>query len=149
VMDTPLRTSWKQGIGLRTSPWRLHQASIPEEVRRDAGWRWSDLPLLKADPEGLITANTAEYVRRLDAEYVVLEIWDRPPLRELRDWLREHGELVARCAPGDGPEEERSFLIQYDRGIYGGEVNWVARSFSVDRLGTVIEIYRVLDPTVH
>jgi hypothetical protein len=67
-------------------------------------------------------------------------------VREIRGWISTHAELVARFAPSDRDrdrDDQRFFLMHDSPDSEDVEACWAWRGMRVQRLGKVVEIYRL------
>lgn len=128
--------------------WFPYQANLdPRESARFA-WRSEFLALPDATSTRAAVAVAEERVGELDADYLVLAVWDgrafplrRPALERVRSAAAARGHCVARFSPwADGDPDPLPF-DHYDVVDRGEPPFWFWRVLRARRAGPVIEIY--------
>lgn len=128
--------------------WFPYQADLdPRESARFA-WRSEFLALPDATSTRAAVATAEERVGELDADFLVLAVWDgrvfplrRPALERVRSAAAARGRCIARFSPwADGDLDPLPF-DHYDVVDRGQPPCWFWRVLRARRVGPVIEIY--------
>lgn len=119
-------------------PWIERQLAAPRAWRRAYDLRPFRVQEL-TDEAGRVH-DPGDWIDRWGLDWVVVEVFATRLVKRLRADLAERGELVARFAPGAG--DVPFLVIDQDAPQFEDGPLWL-RVWRVERLGTVIEVWRV------
>ncbi|MCC6409639.1 MAG: hypothetical protein IT453_20965 [Planctomycetes bacterium] len=126
-------------------PWRQWCSAVGEANLPAPHFALAPLPFGAKEMRDL-RQDAAQYALALDADYVVVEVyehyWRSRLLKNAYDGIVLRGQLVARFSP-DGERPNDGLPLSYQDDAMPRDVHWLGRVLRAESTGPVVEIYRL------
>jgi hypothetical protein len=130
----------------RGMAWIHHQQDHPADARSEPAWDLRWMPMNRPGLRQLLMQFPRTFVRSLDAEWALIEVFEPgrvdPSMSTLRIALEGNADLRVRFGPDPDPFSSPIPLTYQDE--TGGSLPWMAaRLLRARRTGPVLELYRL------